>query len=91
MIIEVARTGGFAGITRRRRIDTALLPQPLRSEFDARLRDAIERGEHGPSPAPHADAFAWEITVDGVRYGIGEQDPAWRELIERVFDAGGLQ
>lgn len=88
MVIEVKRSGGFAGITIHRRIDTATLPEAARKEMERLCAAAQAR-----LPAPHrgADAFVYEVTIDGARYVAGDENPAWRALIERVFAGLELQ
>lgn len=81
MKIALTRSGGFAGITLHRELDTARLPPRKRKSLEklaARVRS------EPASPASSPDAFQHEITIDGVRYLIGDPAGAWLELIEHL-------
>lgn len=81
MLIRVTRTGGFAGITRRREIDTADL-DPHAAEVLRRLAETAMSGGGAAAAAP--DAFAYQVDIDGTTYLVSGDDPVWRALLERV-------
>jgi len=81
MRLALTRSGGFAGITLHREIDTTQLPPERRrviEQLAARAR--VERA----SPNAEADAFEYEITIDGARYVVDGSSPAWHALIESI-------
>jgi emfourin len=82
MRIGLTRSGGFAGITLHREIDTALLPPAERGEIE----QLVARARTQTPPTHHAmpDAFEYEITIDGARYRIGDANGAWSALIDRL-------
>ncbi|MBB4139685.1 protealysin inhibitor emfourin [Microbacterium invictum] len=89
--VTVVRTGGFAGIGRRWRIEA--------DAGDARFwvqlieRCPWDRCEAGPADPLGADRFTWEISAahgaDEHRAELAEQQVRgpWRELIDAVRDA----
>ncbi len=80
--IEVTRSGGFAGITRRVVVDTA-------QRDDA--HDWVELAQRAEEPAPDTpavpDGFTWSIRVDTwhVVVGDGALRGPLRELAERAL------
>ena len=68
MRISVRRTGGFAGIARTFEVDTSLLPRGRALRIEA-----LARAVAG-SPLPVADAFTYEVTVDGVTVVVGDAE-----------------
>lgn len=76
MRIEVTRSGGFAGMTRRVVAD----PAPTHVESLAREAEAtpLARGEAKP------DAFAYEVVIDGRRYEVRDAPEAWQTLIDAI-------
>lgn len=86
MKIRITRTGGFAGRTLGREVDTAKV------RGGRQIEKLAERARRRPaSPARTPDAFAYEIVIDGTTYVTGGDDPAWGALIERLFATPGLQ
>ncbi|HYS52171.1 MAG TPA: protealysin inhibitor emfourin [Thermoanaerobaculia bacterium] len=86
MRIGLTRSGGFSGVLLRREIDTAKLPADQRrmvEQLAARAR--IERA----APNAEADAFEYEINIDGARYIVDGSSPAWHTLIERITGSTG--
>jgi hypothetical protein len=86
MIIEVVRTGGFAGIRRTETVDTATHPDgPRLAALAASLT---------PRPAPRGpvipDGFRYTISADGrtIHCADPQVTPAQRELIEAVLHEG---
>lgn len=82
MRIEVTRSGGFAGITRRAVVDT-----DERSDAAEWLALA-ERADVAPEPEPSvADGFTWSIRLDTtlVVLGDGRLEGPLRELAERAL------
>jgi hypothetical protein len=82
MRIEIVRSGGFAGMTRRREIDTATLPPGEAARME-RLARAAEREPPGDA-APSPDAFEHAVTIDGRRYVVRDPRGAWRALLEAL-------
>ncbi len=81
MKISLTRSGGFAGITLWREIDTATLPADERRPIELLAsRARVERA----SPNAEPDSFDFEITIDGARYVVDGSTPAWHALIERI-------
>jgi hypothetical protein len=74
MRIEVRRTGGVAGIARTWAVDTAQLPGGRAAEIE-RLARPVAAG-----PVPVADAFSYEVTIDGETVVVGDAE----ELIEKL-------
>jgi hypothetical protein len=81
MRIALTRSGGFAGITLHREIDTAQLPPDRRRVIEQLAARA--RAERA-SPNAEADAFEYEVTIDGARYLVDGSSPAWHALIESM-------
>ena len=85
MMIDVVRTGGFAGLRRAWRVEVA----PEEADGWMPLIDACP-WEEPPASAPGADRFSWEVAVAGGschrRASLGDGDAAgpWRDLIDRV-------
>ena len=81
MRIALVRSGGFAGITLRREIDTTRLPADERKRIEQlALRARTEPATAGDTP----DAFEYEITIDGARYLVDGSSLAWHALIECI-------
>ncbi|MGW2489267.1 protealysin inhibitor emfourin [Streptomyces sp. NPDC001606] len=87
MLIQVRRTGGFAGIERRAEVDTSARPDA--DEWEDLAERALASGRAAP-PAGVPDGFSYEITVDGRT--VYAADPLLteeqRELISRVLKEG---
>ena len=83
MRIRVHRTGGVAGVTRDREIDTAHLPAAVAKEIE-KLAAAATAHPPAASLAATPDAFTFEVTIDGRRYTAGDGSPAWVRLLERI-------
>ncbi len=83
MKIRIVRRGGFAGMTVSHELDTASLAPEARHAVEELARKAIANPP-GPERSRIPDAFEYEIAIDGRRYVVGDDDPAWRALIERV-------
>lgn len=95
MIIELKRTGGFAGIATRKTIDSDSLPQEdanvLRQLIDGaqffQLPQAI------PASGPGADRFHYKLTVDSegksrtVDVDEAAASPALKSLIQWIMSA----
>lgn len=87
--VEVVRSGGFAGLTRRAVRDTADLPP----DDAARLReltDAARLSFRLKPPSPGADMFSYRVTVSRGRrrrrrsYSELSMPPGVRELVDFV-------
>jgi len=79
MRIGLLRSGGFSGVLLRREIDTAKLPADQRRMIEQlATRARVERA----APNAEADAFEYEINIDGKRYIVDGTSPAWHSLIE---------
>jgi hypothetical protein len=66
MLITFERTGGFAGITRKKTFDTAILPA---NEANNILRlaaaaDLFNLPPQIPAPHPQSDRFQYKLTVE---------------------------
>ncbi|ROP74143.1 protealysin inhibitor emfourin [Curtobacterium sp. PhB115] len=93
MHIDVRRSGGFAGTTRRWEVDTDASDDP--GEWSEVL-DALPQQEPG-APTPEAvparpvpDDFTWTITVARTTVTIpgSRLDGPWADLVARVRSAG---
>ncbi|MFJ1746336.1 protealysin inhibitor emfourin [Streptomyces sp. NPDC088116] len=87
MLIQVRRTGGFAGIERVAEVDTSALPDaPVWHELAER---ALADGQ-GPRPTGVRDGFSYEITVDGRTLHCSDPrlSEAQRALISHVLKEG---
>ncbi|WP_412873910.1 protealysin inhibitor emfourin [Curtobacterium poinsettiae] len=86
MRIEVRRSGGFAGTTRRWRVDTDASSDP------AAWSDVVDALRRTPAPtaAPVPDDFSWTITVERTTVTIPGRrlDGPWADLVERVRSEG---
>jgi hypothetical protein len=82
MRVVVTRSGGFAGRTVRRMIDTSRLPSAAQSKIESLV--AAARKQPPPRDAS-PDSFQYEIEIDGERYDVGEGPGAWRTLIEMLM------
>ncbi|MGW1914867.1 protealysin inhibitor emfourin [Streptomyces sp. NPDC002076] len=87
MLIQVRRTGGFAGIERRAEVDTS--GRPDAPAWHALAERVLASGQ-GTPPAGVPDGFRYEITVDGRT--VYAADPRLteeqRELITKVLKEG---
>lgn len=84
MRIEVTRSGGFAGITRRAVVET-----DGRSDA-ADWVSLAERADVPPEPEPEppvADGFTWSIRLDTTLVVLGDRrlEGPLRELAERAL------
>ncbi|MCD0451133.1 hypothetical protein LO762_18290 [Actinocorallia sp. API 0066] len=84
MKVTVVRTGGFAGIKRKGRSDTA--DDPVLRSLVARVDLAAVRGRASGRRVP--DQFSYAIDIDGEAVTVGESDltGALRELVHHVLD-----
>jgi hypothetical protein len=81
MRIALVRSGGFAGITFRREIDTTKEPPDQRRTIEQlAARARLERA----APNSEPDSFEYEIVIDGARYIVDGSTPAWHALIESM-------
>ncbi|MFR9799606.1 protealysin inhibitor emfourin [Streptomyces sp. MS06] len=87
MLIQVRRTGGFAGIERFAQLDTE--GRPDAGEWRALAEKAVAAGQDTP-PAGVPDGFNYQITVDGRT--VYAADPRLTEeqrlLISRLLAEG---
>lgn len=90
--VELARSGGFAGITVRSSVDTGALP-PAEAQMLEALVDEVDWSSL-PSPEARpgaADRFQYHLTVTGrekqvdVMVGENEVTPALRRLVDEVL------
>jgi hypothetical protein len=85
--VEVARSGGFAGLTLRGTVDTATLPEPTAAAVAEALRDLPYGRPAAPAALP--DRFRYEIAVtdhSGRRIAmLGEEQVP--EVLREVLDA----
>jgi hypothetical protein len=87
MRIQVSRTGGFAGIARRREVDTAGLADA--PEWEALAESALAAG-HDTPPGGVPDGFRYAITVGDrtVHCADPRLTDAQRALVSRVLKEG---
>jgi hypothetical protein len=87
MRIQVKRTGGFAGRTRRAEVDTA--GRPDAHQWHALAERALASGRDAPQ-AGVPDGFHYEITVDGrtVHAADPHLNDAQRDLVSKVLQEG---
>ncbi|MDP8992656.1 MAG: hypothetical protein M3N31_06350 [Actinomycetota bacterium] len=90
--IELARSGGFAGITVRSSLDTGDLPPDEAARIEALFEQADLAALPGPGPRPGAvDRFQYDLIVtrgeERRHVSVGEKDvtPALRQLIDEVM------
>ncbi len=90
--IELARSGGLAGITVRSSLDTAELPSEEARRVEALLDEVDLTALPAPGPRPGAvDRFQYDlaITRGGQRQevSVGEKEltPALRRLVQEVL------
>jgi hypothetical protein len=82
MRVVVTRSGGFAGRTVHRMIDTSRLPSASQQRIESLL--AAARKQPPPRDAS-PDSFQYEIEIDGERYEVSDGPGAWRILIEMLM------
>ena len=81
MHITLIRSGGFAGISVHREIDTTTLGAEQRRAMEhLATRAKAERA----APNAEPDAFEYEITIDKSRFIVDGSSPAWHALIEMI-------
>src|SRR5947207_11448762 len=74
MRIALVRSGGFAGVTLRREIDTTRLPTDDRKKIEQlALHARVEKAATSDAP----DSFEYEIDIDGAHYVVDGTSPAW--------------
>ena len=75
--VELERTGGFAGRTLRRLLDTADLPAPTAAELRRRVEAVRAAGSPEPAPAQGADRFTYRVTIreDAEEHTVTAVDP----------------
>ncbi|WP_282819141.1 protealysin inhibitor emfourin [Curtobacterium flaccumfaciens] len=86
MRIEVRRSGGFAGTTRRWWVDTDTSSDPTAWSD---VVDALRRTP-APTAPPVPDDFSWTITVERTTVTIPGRrlDGPWADLVARVRSEG---
>ena len=95
MRIQLERSGGFAGISRRADVETTRLPAAERAEIE-RLAQAVDL-DHLPAPPPRpgADRFQYELSITdqgrrrSASFVDGQVTPAMRALIDRLLQLAG--
>ncbi len=96
MRIELRRSGGFAGLSRRVELDTATLPQQQAAEVEQLVHAArLDQLRSAPDPPSRgADRFQYDLVVhtDSARHDVrvrdGQVGPALRRLIDRLLELG---
>ncbi len=81
MRIALTRSGGFAGITQHREIDTTQLSPAQRREIEQLVSRARATS---PAHEASADEFEYEIVIDGATYLVNDASGAWGALIDRL-------
>ena len=82
MRVVLTRSGGFAGRTMRRVIETSRLPSPAQQKIEHLVAAARKQP---PPRDPSPDSFQYEIEIDGQRYDVSDGPGAWRILIETLM------
>ncbi|PCG87793.1 hypothetical protein CIB93_01815 [Streptomyces sp. WZ.A104] len=87
MRIQVTRTGGFAGIARRREVDTE--GRADAAEWESLAEEALADAPDAPPPGV-PDGFRYEITAGDRTVYCADPDltGAQRTLISRVLKEG---
>lgn len=93
MQIEVTRTGGIAGMTRRARVDTdALHDESAAAEWRVLADQAREMLiSHIDEPTPHGrDAFVWTVSVGDTTCEMKDSSVTGplRDLAQRTLREG---
>jgi hypothetical protein len=88
MRIQFERSGGIAGITVKKAVDTTRLPAQERAELEAMVH-AIDFDHVPPAPRTGADRFQYDIKIeDGRRRHVsltdGQLTPQFRALIDHL-------
>ena len=88
--IDLARSGGLAGLTMAVSVDTDSLAPEMAGVLDAALRDAdlAELAARPHPPARGADRFQYDITVerDGQRHSISFPETDVPPELQPVID-----
>lgn len=95
MHIELERTGGFAGLTMRKAVDSKDLSPEEKSRLTRLVDDAnlLQMPPVIPSSGPGADRFHYKLTVDfdGNRHTVDVDEaaatPALKSLIQWIAAA----
>jgi hypothetical protein len=82
MRVVLTRSGGFAGMTMRRVIETSRLPSPAQQKIEHLVAAARKQP---PPRDPSPDSFQYEIEIDGQRYEVSDGPGPWRILIEMLL------
>lgn len=87
MHIDVRRSGGFAGTTRRWQVDTDSCSDP---DGWSALLGALPQDAPAPAGPPVPDDFTWTITVAQTTVTIPGRhlDGPWADLVARVRSEG---
>ncbi len=85
MIVTVTRTGGFAGMTRTRELDTAAVHDGKQVEQAVQRIDPAQVPDNQPQP----DRYRYRIVAEGTELSVAEQDldldPDLAWLVDRVL------
>ena len=82
MRVVLTRSGGFAGRTVRRTVDTSRMPSAARRKIENLLAAARKQP---PPRDPSPDSFQYEIEIDGQRYDVSDGPGPWQTLIETLM------
>ena len=88
MHIDLTRSGGFGGITRR----ASLGPGDLTSEEERRIEQALEKGEVGKperkTSGKNVDRFQYDltVTVDDQRHSLSASETELPPDVRRLLD-----
>ena len=88
MRIEVSRSGGVAGMTRRGVVDTDTCADP--AGWAALVAAAQPVAAPPPAPSPVRDGFTWTVVVGEQRAQLGDTELTGplRDLAERALREG---
>ena len=84
-LVEVTRSGGFAGLTLRGEVDLDRLDGPDRSAWESALRDGLP-GLAAHEPAPDRFVYRVSSAASGLDVTVGEHElpDDLRTLLERA-------
>jgi hypothetical protein len=87
-LVEVSRSGGFAGLTLRGQVDLDQLAGPDRVAWDVALNEGLATSPASPAHEPAPDRFVYRVSrpATGLDVTVGEHELAddVRALLDRA-------
>ena len=83
MRIVVRRSGGFTGMSQVWMVDTRRLSRPNAADLE-RMAHSARKVAGLERLSSVADAFQWEVEIDGESTVTAEDSVVWNDLIDRV-------